>query len=125
MFVQRTCALLPEHAIVPNTLEMALQPSSEPRAVMKAVAAGGAFAMLHVNLAWTQLTGLRQSEAEGRSFPAFAALFTPAAEVLMGSALDCLGGKASSAIVPVPVTKSLGYLKASATSPCHTSPCPT
>eukprot|EP01039_Chlorochromonas_danica_P005889 gene5889-6484_t len=114
--LQRTGAILPEHSIVPNTLEMALQPSNEPRAVMKAV--GGSFAMLHVNLAWTQLTGLPQSEAEGRSFQNFANMFTPTVDILMAVANGCTAGKAGSALVPLHAmrntqsqTQQLGYIK--------------
>mmetsp|Transcript_4321 Transcript_4321/g.4749 ORF Transcript_4321/g.4749 Transcript_4321/m.4749 type:complete len:225 (-) Transcript_4321:848-1522(-) len=61
--LQRTAGLLPEHSIVPNTLEMALQPSNEIRALVKS---DNPFVCLHVNLQFTRFTGFSQSDIENR-----------------------------------------------------------
>jgi hypothetical protein len=61
--LQRASGISPENSIVPNTLDMALQPSREARAIIKSEPP---FAIMHINEPWTALSGLSQAEAEGK-----------------------------------------------------------
>ncbi len=44
--------------MIPNTVDMALQPSKESRAIMKSDPP--LFPVLHINAAWTELSGIPQ-----------------------------------------------------------------
>ena len=61
--LQRASSISPESSIVPNTLEMALQPTREARAIIRCHPPH--HMAIHVNEAWTLLLGHTQSEAEG------------------------------------------------------------
>ena len=52
--LQRASLTSPENSITPNTIDMALQPSREARAVIKAEPP---FALMHVNEAWMEMAG--------------------------------------------------------------------
>ena len=50
--LQRSSLMSPENSIVPNTLSMALQPSNEPRIIVRTEAP---FPVVHMNEAWTNI----------------------------------------------------------------------
>ena len=56
--LQRASGISPESSIVPNTLEMALQPSREARAILRNHVPG--HACILVNEAWTHMIGHTQ-----------------------------------------------------------------
>jgi hypothetical protein len=111
--LQRASAISPESSIVPNTIDMALQPSREARAIIKAEPP---FAMMHVNEPWTNLSGLRQSDVEGRPLSDVLRLHATQEEQMYALAADCSIGRAGSAILMThnrlsPTEPSLIYLK--------------
>ena len=55
----------PESSIVPNTLDMALIPTKEPRAILLAEPP---YRILHINEAWTQQCQVTQNNIEGKPF---------------------------------------------------------
>jgi hypothetical protein len=61
--LQRASAIRPENSIVPNTIDMAIQISKEARAIIRA---DPPFSIMHVNEAWTYLSGVPQGETESR-----------------------------------------------------------
>lgn len=94
--LQRASSSSPECCISPNTLDMALQPSMEARSLIKAV---GDFCVMHVNEAWTQLTGTVQSEAEGKRFLDVCGVVYLQREQLYKLCLDATTGKAGSLVI--------------------------
>jgi len=59
--LQRTELISPENSIVPNTLSMALQPSSEPRIIVRTEPP---FPVVHLNEAWSRIKGTQQRPNE-------------------------------------------------------------
>jgi hypothetical protein len=58
--LQRASLTSPENSITPNTIDMALQPSREARAVIKAEPP---FALMHMNEAWIDMAGTAAAAA--------------------------------------------------------------
>ena len=86
---------------MPNTIDMALQPSREARAIIKA---DPPFALMHVNGPWGELGGMTQADAEGSALCDALRLHPSQEEQLYALAADCSIGRASSAIL---MTRSL------------------
>jgi hypothetical protein len=86
---------------VPNTIDMALQPSREARAIIKAEPP---FALMHVNDPWAAQSGVTRAHAEGGALCDALRLHPSQEEQLYALAADCSIGRASSAIL---MTRSL------------------
>mmetsp|Transcript_27455 Transcript_27455/g.46070 ORF Transcript_27455/g.46070 Transcript_27455/m.46070 type:complete len:479 (-) Transcript_27455:362-1798(-) len=93
--LQRAAAISPESSIVPNTLDMALQPSKECQAIVKAVMP---YPVLHINEAWTNLTGSSQSAAEGMILSQALRVYPFQNNLIFRLAADCVLGRAGSTI---------------------------
>ena len=98
---------------MPNTIDMALQPSREARAIIKA---DPPFALMHVNDPWTTLSGVTHTDAEGTPLCDALRLHPSQEEQLYSLAADCSIGRASSAILMTrslvdPAHPALIYLK--------------
>lgn len=99
--------------IVPNTVDMALLPSKEIRAILYAKEP---FPIVHINEAWTTLYNLPQSKAEGLPLCDIIAAPKPQTDQLLVLANECAAGKPVSAVVLVhnrtdPTEPALIYLK--------------
>ena len=99
--LQRASAASPESSIVPNTIDMALQPSREARAIIRA---DPPFVLMHVNGPWGELGGVTQADAEGSALCDALRLHPSQEDQLYALAADCSVGRASSAIL---MTRSL------------------
>lgn len=111
--LQRAAAITPETSVIPNTVEMALQGSKEARAIMKS---DPPFPVLHINAAWTELSGIPQSEAEDMPLSEVLRLMPSQFENLYALVAKCLVGQAGSAVLithcPItPEQPALVYLK--------------
>ena len=98
---------------MPNTIDMALLPSNEVRAI---VYAKHPFPVVHVNEQWSKLYNLPQSSVEGRPFCDVIAAPQPQAEQLLILANECATGKPVGAVALVhsrlqPTEPALIYLK--------------
>jgi len=111
--LQRAAAITPESSVIPNTVEMALQGSKEARAIMKS---DPPFPVLHINAAWTELSGIPQSEAEDMPLSEVLRLMPSQFENLYSLVAKCLVGQAGSEVLithcPItPEQPALVYLK--------------
>lgn len=111
--LQRAAAITPESSVIPNTVEMALQGSKEARAIMKS---DPPFPVLHINAAWTELSGIPQSEAEDMPLSEVLRLMPSQFENLYALVAKCSAGQAGSAVLIThcaisPEQPALVYLK--------------
>lgn len=113
--LQRVSLILPENTIVPNVVDMALQPCGEARAI---VHAQSPFFFFHINEAWTALTGASQVDVMEGDMPcAHAFAVHPAFQ----SSFDDL---ASSARAGRPGSRVLLYVNARKANTSSCSPFP-
>lgn len=87
--LQRASEISPECSIIPNSLDMALQPSREAQAILEA---RYPYTVLHVNDAWTALNSHSQSEAEGSPMMKVLLAYEFQQEMLHKLASDCSRG---------------------------------
>jgi hypothetical protein len=92
---QRASGVSPENSIIPNSIEMAVQPSREARSVVNAEPP---FAIAHANEAWVALTGGVKSEG-GSGLCDVLQLHPSQDEQLYALAADCSIGRPGSAVV--------------------------
>jgi hypothetical protein len=113
VYMQRASALSPEASIIPNTINMALQPSREARVITKSHAP---LSVIHINEAWTEKTSVTQSEAEGLPLGQVMSIMSSQEDQLNALATNCLAGRAGSALLlthcrVAPGKVALVYLK--------------
>ena len=94
--MQKASSISPECSIVPNTVDMALIPSKEPRAVLLAEPP---YRIVFVNEAWTQQCHITQSSIEGRPFCQELGASLSQRETLIQLAADCALCRPGSAVV--------------------------
>lgn len=88
-----------DQAVVPNTLELALQPSQEARVILKGEPP---YPVLHVNQAWTRALGYTQSVVENCELLRMLGLSSHASRNMAELAYNCASlGRAGSAIVRI------------------------
>ena len=95
--LQRASSISPESSIVPNTLEMALQPTREARAIIRSHPPQ--HMAIHVNEAWTVLLGHTQSEAEGIPLTRLLRVDNSQYSLLNSLSREVAAGRPGSAIV--------------------------
>lgn len=94
--LQKASSISPESNIAPNTLDMALHPSKEPRVIM---IAEPPYRVLYVNDAWTHQNHIPQSAIEGKSFVQELGTSLSQRETLISLAADCAASRPGSAVV--------------------------
>lgn len=98
---------------MPNTIDMALLPSKEVRAIVHAKAP---YPVVHINEAWSRMYNLHQSKAEGLPLSDIIAAPKPQMDQLTVLANECAAGKPVSAVALVhnrndPSEPALIYVK--------------
>jgi hypothetical protein len=94
--LQKVSCLSPQASIVPNTIDMALTPSTEPRAVMLAEAP---YKIVYVSKDWTKQSKVSQSFIEGKPFCQELGISTPQYETVTQMVADCALCRPGSAVI--------------------------
>lgn len=94
--MQKASSISPECSIVPNTVDMAIIPNIEPRAVMLAEPP---YRIVFINDAWTQQCQISQSGIESRPFCQELGTSLSQRETLIQLAADCASCRPGSAVV--------------------------
>jgi hypothetical protein len=94
--LQKASSVSPESSIIPNTIDMALTPTNEPRAVMLAVYP---YKIAFINEAWTTQNVTAQSFVEGKAFCEELGTSQSQRNTVLQLAADCSNGRPGSAVV--------------------------
>lgn len=94
--LQRMAEISLENSIIPNTLDMAVQPSNEARLLVQSEFP---YSILHVNISWTKLFGYSQGDLESGQLLSTLDLSSSEMDTLVTSLENCKIGRPGSCIV--------------------------